>query len=162
MELIFRKNAGIVVFNRAQKVLLCERIDIPGSWQFPQGGIEAGETPRQAALRELEEETSLTAVEWVQTLETPARYVFPPQVRAGMQKRGYQNAGQDMYWSLFYFGGDSAQINLQTAEPEFRAYRWGTFAEACSGAVEFKKSAYQTAFTEFMPLIAAYCAKLPK
>ena len=122
----FRRNAGIVVFRADKKVLLCQRNDMADSWQFPQGGIEEGETPEQAAMRELKEETSLAGLKQIKTLSEAARYHFPPEVIAQMQKRGFNNAGQDMYWSLFYFDGQDSAINLQNAEPEFKAFKWGT------------------------------------
>lgn len=152
----YRRNAGIVVFNREKKVLLCRRNDIADSWQFPQGGIENGETAQQAALRELREETSLTGVIPVKTLDFPARYTFPEEVRAALQQRGISNAGQDMYWSLFYFNGKDKEINLQTAEPEFSEFRWGTMEEAYALIVDFKKPAYAVAVKEFAPLINGY------
>lgn len=153
---IYRRNAGIVVFNRKRQVLLCKRNDVADSWQFPQGGIEEGETVAQAALRELKEETSLTNVTLVKSLDIPARYTFPPHIIKSMQRRGFKNIGQDIYWSLVFFGGDDAKINLQTAEPEFSEYRWGTLDEACRLIIPFKKTAYEAAKTAFEPLISAY------
>lgn len=153
MSGIYRRNAGIVVFNRQRRVLLCKRNDVADSWQFPQGGIEEGETVAQAALRELKEETSLTNVTLVQSLDTPARYTFPPQIIESMQRRGYKNIGQDIYWSLVFFGGDDAEINLQTAEPEFSEYRWGTLDEACRLIIPFKKTAYEAARAAFEDII---------
>ena len=154
----FRRNAGIVVFRADKKVLLCQRNDMADSWQFPQGGIESDETPEQAAARELEEETSLKGLKRIETLTEAARYRFPPAVIASMQKRGFDNAGQDMYWSLFYFDGRDSDINLQTAEPEFKAFKWGTLEEAVTLAVEFKKPAYEKMYQACKPLIEQYKA----
>lgn len=156
MSGIYRRNAGIVVFNRQRRVLLCKRNDVADSWQFPQGGIEEGETVAQAALRELKEETSLTNVTLVKSLETPARYTFPPQIIESMQRRGYPNIGQDIYWSLVFFDGDDAEINLKTAEPEFSEYRWSTLDEACRLIIPFKKTAYEAARAAFVNLIQNY------
>lgn len=152
----FRRNAGIVVFRADKKVLLCQRSDMEDSWQFPQGGIEEGETPEQAAARELREETSLLGLQHVATLTEAARYRFPPAVIASMQKRGFNNAGQDMYWSLFYFDGTDAAINLNTETPEFKAFKWTSLEEAVELAVDFKKPAYQKMYQAFKKLIAEY------
>ena len=149
----FRKNAGIVVFRTDKKVLICQRNDMQNSWQFPQGGLEEGESPEQAARRELQEETSLSGLKRIATLTEPARYRFPAEVIASMQQRGFTNAGQDMYWSLFYFAGNDDEINLQTSTPEFNAFKWVSLEEAVSLAVDFKQSAYAKMFSAFNPLI---------
>jgi len=151
----FRRNAGAVVFNSAGKVLLCLRNDVANAWQFPQGGIEEGETASEAARRELKEETSLENVTLVKTLTEGVKYYFPENILHAMQKKGFTNLGQEMFWSLFYFSGDESEINLQTAEAEFSAYRWTTLQEAYDLVVEFKKEAYKKALTEFSPLITA-------
>ncbi len=152
----FRRNAGAVVFRDDKKVLICRRNDMPDSWQFPQGGIEDGETPAMAGTRELKEETSLEGLKRIITLDEPARYYFPAHIKVAMQSRGYTNAGQDMYWSLFYFSGDDSQINLQTENPEFVEYKWVSLDDACALAVDFKKNAYEFMRTKFAPLIAGY------
>lgn len=159
MSELYRLNAGIVVFNRQKKVLLCKRNDVADSWQFPQGGIELGETPQQAALRELKEETSITSVTVVKTLNEPARYTFPPQIANAMKKRGFKNIGQDMYWTLVFFSGDDAEINLNTSEAEFSGFCWTDLQTAYERVIEFKKSAYKTAVEAFAPLIAEYNAQ---
>jgi putative (di)nucleoside polyphosphate hydrolase len=160
-EEIYRLNAGIVVFNRERKVLLCRRSDeVEDAWQFPQGGIEKGELPQQAAARELKEETSITSVKWVKTLTDSVKYRFPPEVLAFTRSLGWKNVGQDMYLSLFYFYGDDSEINLNTPGQEFDAYRWGTLQEAYDLIVDFKKTVYAVAQQEFSNIIAQY--PLPK
>ena len=152
----YRPNAGIVVFNSQKKVLLCQRNDLTNAWQFPQGGIEKGETPSAAALRELQEETSIINVQLIKTLTKPARYTFSPEILQKMQAKGFTNSGQDMYWSLCYFYGTDDEINLQTSEPEFKNFRWCNIEEAYETVVAFKKPAYTIMLEEFSPLIANY------
>ena len=157
----YRLNAGVVVFNREGKVLLCRRSDeVEDAWQFPQGGIEKDETPQQAAKRELYEETSITNVKWVKTLSEPVKYRFPPKVLAKTHSLGWKHVGQNMYWSLFYFTGTDTEINLNTAEQEFNAYRWGTLQEAYDLIVDFKKEVYAVAKNQFTDLIAEYVKNL--
>ena len=113
----YRKCAGVIVFNKNKKVLVCARNDTKGTdWQFPQGGIEAGEQPHLAAMRELKEETSVVSVEFVKGLENPIRYDFPLEVKQKLQKRGIKSDGQEMYWSLLFFYGSDEEINLNTQE----------------------------------------------
>jgi putative (di)nucleoside polyphosphate hydrolase len=152
----YRLCAGIVVFNRAKKVLMCARADKRGEcWQFPQGGIMKKETPAQAALRELKEETSVKSVCLIKTLETPIRYDFPPSVRRRMEKRGILTRGQEMYWSLCRLDGTDDEINLCTETPEFKAWSWVEPSEAVERIVYFKRDVYRQMMTEFIPLIEA-------
>jgi putative (di)nucleoside polyphosphate hydrolase len=152
----YRLNAGVVVFNRQRKVLLCRRSDEKDAWQFPQGGIEPRETPAQAALRELKEETSIENVKLVKTLTESVKYRFPPDVLAYTQSLGWKHVGQDMFLSLVFFEGNDSEINLNTEGHEFNAYRWGTLQEAYDLIVDFKKPVYAVALREFEPLIEQY------
>ncbi len=150
MNGIYRKCVGIVVFNKQRKVLLCERRDLPKAWQFPQGGIEDGETLIEAAKRELREETSIVSAEPVDTISTPLRYTFPPEVKnTGKQKYD----GQDMRWVLFRFNGMDSEINLATQEPEFSAYAWEDIDEAIKKIAAFKKNVYIKVVEKFKPIV---------
>lgn len=154
----YRPNAGIVVFRNDGKVLLCERVEnYPKRWQFPQGGIDAEETPLQAAVRELREETSVTSVKFISSLAEPIRYDFPPEVKNRHPER--QNDGQEQYWHLFFFYGQEDEINLKTAEPEFRSYQWIDIKDTPKLVVEFKYDVYCTVAKNFSELIKEYLQK---
>lgn len=154
MEYPYRKCAGAVLFNEEGKVLICARNDLKhDDWQFPQGGIEDGETAVEAARRELFEETSVKSVQFVTALEEGQRYTFPEFILEKRKKRGIHNPGQDLYWCLFRFTGKDSEINLNTAEPEFRKYEWVTLDEAVKRVVDFKKTAYEKMAAAFSPFI---------
>lgn len=157
----FRKCAGAVVFNKSGKVLLGNRADIKeDSWQFPQGGIEQGETPEKAAKRELFEETSITSVETIYVSLEPIRYEFSEEIKKNFRKRGIFNDGQDIYFSLFYFTGNNDEINVLTSEAEFKDYMWGDIDFAVENIITFKKDAYALIAEKFKPMIARYLKEL--
>ena len=126
----YRQCAGIILFNRNKQVLLCARNDKRGyCWQFPQGGIDEGESPAAAALRELNEETSVTSA---------------------------VSNGQNVYWNLLYFYGNDSEINLNTAEPEFKSWRWANIDEAVAEIVAFKRAVYKKAVQQLKPIMENY------
>ena len=148
----YRPNVGIILLNTNNEVWWGKRVR-EQSWQFPQGGVEAGETAVDAARRELYEETSVRSVQFVTAMEEGIRYTFPDFILEKRKKRGIYNPGQDLYWSLFRFVGEESEINLDTAEPEFRKYEWVTLDEAVKRAVDFKKDAYKKMAAAFKPFI---------
>lgn len=157
MEKVFRPNAAIVVFRADKKVLICERIrGTDHRWQFPQGGIDTGETPEEAAVRELREETSITSAKPVARIDKPIRYEFPPEIKQAFLKRGIYSDGQDHYWFLFYFNGRDEEINLNTDEAEFSRYRWEDLNKTPELVIDFKKNSYRQMVKEFAPLIAQF------
>lgn len=157
----FRLCAGAVVFNRNGKVLLGNRIETKDdSWQFPQGGIESGETPEEAARRELFEETGVTSVTTVCTDAKPSHYEFSEKIKANLRKRGIFNDGQDIFFSLFYFTGKESEINVRTAFPEFKGCIWESLDFATANIIEFKKNVYTSAAERFAPLIKRYLENL--
>ena len=145
----YRKNVGIVVFNKDGKVLLCARSDQKDEcWQFPQGGIEQDEDYQVAALRELYEETGIKSVELVDRIQEPVRYDFPVNFRLPFN-------GQEQYWFLFYFRGDDTEINFEInpQEIEFKNYKWDDISEAPKLIVQFKKKVYNKVVDCFEPRI---------
>lgn len=101
---VYRKNVGIAVFNKDQKVLMCARADKPGfAWQFPQGGIDNGETPLEAAYRELKEETGITSVELVAQLNKPLRYDFPAEILENFKNSAETISGKSSTGFCFIF-----------------------------------------------------------
>ncbi len=157
---IYRPNAAIVVFRADGKVLLCERKEnYVRRWQFPQGGIDEGETPLEAAKRELFEETSITSVKFVTAYPQPLKYEFPERVKQRLAKRGYINDGQEQYWHLFLFEGKESEINIRTKVPEFRSYQWINIADVPELVVRFKRKNYEIITTAFAKEIKKYLEK---
>lgn len=115
----FRKNVAAILRNSAGEVLIAERIDIADAWQFPQGGMDPGETLEQTLHRELREELSVEPDMYiVRDLRGPYRYVFG----GSHSKKGCR--GQRQHYFLAEFIGEPRDINVATAKPEFRSVRW--------------------------------------
>lgn len=153
---LYRKNVGIVVFNKDGKVFMAARADKPDmQWQFPQGGMETGETVTEAAHRELAEETGIKSAQVVYILPEVLRYEFPQAVKEAFQKAGCPYTGQEQTWVLFYFCGNDREINFTTnpQEIEFKAYEWVPIEEAPKRIVAFKKHVYQKVAEAFKPII---------
>ncbi|MDD4556054.1 MAG: RNA pyrophosphohydrolase [Alphaproteobacteria bacterium] len=154
----YRKNVCIVVFNQDKKLLVCERLDSHGetlAWQFPQGGIDKGETVVEAAKREIFEETSLKNIKIVQANEAPFRYDFPQDVVERFKDSFH---GQDQHWVLAFFNGEDSEINIHTKIPEFYQWKWADAEFAISHIVPFKREVYEKGLSFFTPLIEKFKA----
>lgn len=149
LALPYRPNVGLMVVNAAGHIFAGQRLDNPGAWQMPQGGIDAGETPREAALRELVEETGI-APDMVNILGETAdwhSYDFPPELAAKLWKGGFR--GQKQKWFLLRFTGDNAEINIHTEEPEFSVWEWMKPNILLNKIVPFKRDIYEAVFADF-------------
>ena len=135
----FRAGAGAVILDRSGRVLVFERRDITGAWQFPQGGLEAGETPEEAVWREVQEETGLTAdhLTLLGRYPEPLVYELPPSAR-----RKHTGLGQVQYWFYFRAREDFPPLTLGP-RGEFRAARWAAFRDVVTETVAFRQQLYQ-------------------
>lgn len=140
----YHPNVAAILRNAAGEILICERLEPVGAWQFPQGGIDPGETPEQALRREVWEEISIRGDYTIVEQKGPYRYLYP----GGTKKRGYH--GKEQEYFLLNYTGEPAAINLETEHPEFRAYRWllpQDFQLAWLPAM--KREVYRAVFQDF-------------
>jgi putative (di)nucleoside polyphosphate hydrolase len=141
----------MVLFNEAGHVLVAERIDVEiPAWQLPQGGIDVGEDAIAAAGRELLEEIGTQAVELRAEAARWITYDFPSNIGKRRWKGRYR--GQKVKLTAFYFTGQDTDINIETAHPEFRAWKWAELDSIPQLIVPFKKQLYEAAVEEFTPV----------
>ena len=149
-KLPYRRNVGLMVLNTEGAVFVGQRLDNnTAAWQMPQGGIDKGEDPEAAALRELEEETGISA-DLVTVLAQSAGYVpydLPHDLVPKLWKGRYR--GQEQKWFLMRFHGSDDQVNIQTAHPEFSHWQWLKPADLVDNIVPFKRDVYVKVIEEF-------------
>jgi putative (di)nucleoside polyphosphate hydrolase len=146
-SLPYRPNVGAVLFNRDGRVFVARRADLPnaegspGGWQLPQGGIDADEDPRQAVLRELEEEIGTAHAEIIGEHPEWLTYDLPREL-VGVALGG-RYRGQRQRWFALRFAGEDSDIRLDLdPHPEFDAWRWADLSELPALAVDFKRPIY--------------------
>lgn len=140
MESRYRACVLAVFTNADGRVLVAERSDGTGAWQFPQGGVEAGELAETALFREMEEELGTRAFDVVERAAGSVRYQFPPDMRSQIAK---EFCGQDQVWFHTRFHDGAAPDLTKASDQEFHAVRWVTPQEALTLAVANKKDAYK-------------------
>lgn len=145
----YRPNVGICLTDGAGRVWAGERLDTPGAWQMPQGGVDAGEAPEAAALRELEEEVGLpaSAVRVVARLAEPVSYDFPPELVGKVAKGRFRGQRQD--WFLMEHRGPDSAIDITRHPREFARWRWMSGPELAGSIVGFKRGVYARVLAEF-------------
>jgi putative (di)nucleoside polyphosphate hydrolase len=148
----YRPCVGIVLFNAAGQVFTAKRIDTKdAAWQFPQGGIDEGEDPHTAALRELKEETGTDNARLLAESRQWIAYDLPQDLADRCWKGRFR--GQKQKWFAFQFLGRDADIDIETELPEFSEWRWMDLAEVPSVIVPFKRALYDQVVAEFLPLV---------
>ena len=155
----YRPNVGIALFNAGGRVLIAKRLRDDGpeviypgyEWQMPQGGIDADENPRPAALRELYEETGVTSVDYLGETADWLTYDFPPY--DGPPHRLAVFRGQRQKWFAFRFTGDEREIAMtgqrNDQEPEFDQWRWERLENVAALVVPFRRDVYAAVAREF-------------
>ncbi|MCM8730224.1 RNA pyrophosphohydrolase [Hephaestia sp. GCM10023244] len=146
----YRPCAGVMLVNREGKVFVGQRLDSKTeAWQMPQGGIEPGEDAEAAALRELGEETGIAPDKVMLVAAAPEEFCYDlPDDLIGRLWQGRWR-GQRQRWFLYRFTGDDKDVDIHTADQEFRAWRWAEPADLPEMIVPFKKPLYQRVLAAF-------------
>lgn len=147
-SLLLRENVAGILRDRAGRILIAERIDMAGAWQFPQGGVDPGETLVQAFDREMREELSLRTEEYrIVERKGPYRYLFGE----GMLKKGFH--GKLQHFFLAEFLVETPTVDCRTEHPEFQAIRWIAPEEfQAEWLPEMKRELYREVFRDFFGL----------
>lgn len=140
----YRPNVGIALFSKRGHVFLGRRINAHGpfQWQMPQGGIDKGEAPEVAALREMEEEIGVNAklVSILDETDEWLYYDFPAELKARLPGPYF---GQRQKWFALRFNGSDSDVRLDLATPEFDAWRWAELNDVTSQIIHFKRPVYE-------------------
>jgi putative (di)nucleoside polyphosphate hydrolase len=148
-SLRYRLNVGAILKRPDGRILIGERSNVAGAWQFPQGGVKKSETPKAALSRELLEELSLASA-YYRIIETkgPYRYLFPP----GRTKEGFD--GQEQTYFLIEFTGTDSNLDVKTNDPEFVRLRWIEPSEfQIVWVPKFKREVYRKVFLDFFRVV---------
>ena len=157
----YRANVGIVIFNVQGLVLVGKRKDYGNGFQFPQGGMEAGEKPLETAYRELKEETSLDlkGTQPIFEYKDWLYYDFPKDIPERLRKF----CGQKQKWFFFFWNGEISLLNSQSdKDAEFSTLQWADFQSICENIVPFKKEIYKKLYHSGKNLINTYLDETQK
>ncbi len=155
-DLPYRPCVGVVLLNRdglafiGRRIGGPEHVDLTHAWQMPQGGIDAGEEPWPAAVRELREETNIRSVERVGEIAEWLKYDIPCEIVGVAWKGKYR--GQTQKWFAMRFTGNDNEIDVEHPaghEAEFSAWRWERLQNVPDLVVPFKRAVYERVIREF-------------
>ena len=148
----YRPCVGIFLLNNDGHIFAGRRIDSRAeAWQMPQGGIDAGESPLQACMREMREEIGTNTAELVSQHDDWLYYDIPLPLADRLWQGRYK--GQKQKWMALRFTGDDSDINIATEEPEFCEWKWLSPHDLVDLAVPFKRDVYQNVLAAFAPYL---------
>lgn len=148
----YRAGVGVMLLDREGRVFVGRRYDAPGdAWQMPQGGIDPGEEPRAAALRELAEEVGTDKAEIIAESRGWLTYDLPPDIAGRVWGGRYR--GQRQKWFVMRFTGGGDDIRLDTAHPEFSDWKWVEAEALPRFVIPFKRALYEAVLAEFREVL---------
>jgi len=151
-DLPFRQGVGMMILDKNNRVFVGKRLDSKSNgWQMPQGGIDLGETPSSAALREMEEEVGSGKGEIIAESKKWYSYRVPDFLIPRLW--GGKYCGQRQKWFLIRFQGDDSDININTEYPEFDQWKWVEFDQLLADIIPFKLKLYEQVVDEFASLL---------
>ena len=152
-KLPMRQGVGVIVLNKNNEVFVAKRKDNPvDKWQMPQGGIDFNETPFEAMIRELAEETSIKNIKVLKEIEKSLEYELPPNLLGKIWKGKFR--GQKQKWFITRFLGTDNEININTKHPEFIDWKWIEPKLLPDVIVNFKKDLYLNLLKEINLVIS--------
>jgi putative (di)nucleoside polyphosphate hydrolase len=166
-KLPYRKGVGLCLFNNKGLVLVAERRDRRGAWQMPQGGVQKGEEPIKAVLREMKEEIGTDNARIIARIPEVLRYEFPDWLQNRRISKDEENhaifrgkyRGQEQEWFALRFLGQDTEIDLsgknEPEMPEFVAWKWIPLEETPLLIVNFKRPVYDGVVKVFAPISEA-------
>lgn len=147
-KLPYRPCVGLALFNAEGKIFVGERIDSPGAWQMPQGGVDPGEEIEAAAFRELWEEVGTQSADVLEISPELLRYEFPPDLPNVYLRENFR--GQEQTWVALRYTGNDKDINLNAHDPaEFKAWQWVDLERIVDLIVPFKRDLYAQVIKKF-------------
>ena len=151
-KLPLRDGVGIVVLNSKNKVFVAKRIDNPKNfWQMPQGGKDESENYFDAAIRELQEETSIKNVTLIKEIDDFITYLLPNHLLGIIWKGKFK--GQKQKWFIMKFNGSDDEIDVNTTKPEFLEWKWVEIDQLIEVVVDFKRDVYKKVTSEIKKVV---------
>ena len=147
----YRPNVGLMLIGAQRRIFLGQRANQPDAWQMPQGGVDKGETPVEAACRELREEVGTVKALLLRETYDWVTYDVPPKLHPPYWKGRWR--GQAQKWFALAFTGQDADIDLAAHDREFSAWRWASPHELPALAVAWKRPVYEIVLNEFSDLL---------